>query len=78
MGILREREIRRIHAENVEGIQIRLSLEMFLGQKKRKKAIELSEDSSKRALGYLKSTGLNRQGADHPAYSPRDQFVGCG
>lgn len=46
--------------------------------KRKKKAIELSEDSSKRALGYLKSTGLNRQGADHPAYSLRDQFIGCG
>lgn len=30
----REREIRRIHAENAEGIQIHLSLETFLGQKK--------------------------------------------
>lgn len=46
--------------------------------KRKNKAIELSKDSSKRALGYLKSMGLSRHGADHPVYSPRDQFTGRG
>jgi hypothetical protein len=44
---------------------------------KNKKAIGLSEDASRGALGLFKS-GLDRQGAGYSASSQWAQLLGCG